>query len=109
MLQRNIEALLDRAGEQPLHEVALEGEEDGQREDERDWKIASDAIAGSPSGRISRRKIRNSEAPSIRADSSRSFGMPMKKFRNKKMANGSPNAVWNRTRPSTVSNRPTAL
>ena len=42
----------------------------------RNWKIASDAIAGRPSGRISRRKIVSSEAPSMRADSRMSFGMP---------------------------------
>ena len=35
---------------------------------QRNWKIASEAIAGSPRGRISRTKMRNSEAPSIRAD-----------------------------------------
>ena len=33
----------------------------------------------------------------------------MKKFLSKKIANGNPNAVWNRIRPSTVSNRPTLL
>ncbi len=75
----------------------------------RNWKIASDAIAGSPSGRISRKKIRSSDAPSMRADSRMSRGMPMKKLRSRKIANGSPKAAWNSTRPSTVSNRPTAL
>ena len=29
----------------------------------------------------------------------------MKKLRSRKMANGRPNAAWNSTRPSTVSNR----
>ena len=71
----------------------------------RNWKIARDAIAGSPSGRMRRRKMRISEAPSIRADSRMSFGIPMKKFRNRKIANGSPNAVWKRTSPITVSKR----
>ena len=71
----------------------------------RNWKIASDAIAGRPSGRISRRKIRISEAPSMRADSRMSFGIPMKKLRSRKIANGSPKAVWKRIRPRTVSNR----
>ena len=37
-----------------------------------------------------------SEAPSIRADSRMSFGIPMKKLRSRKIANGSPNAVWKR-------------
>ncbi len=43
---------------------------------QRNWKIASEAIAGSPSGRISRTKITISLAPSIRADSRMSFGRP---------------------------------
>ncbi len=43
--------------------------------------------------------MRISDAPSIRADSRRSFGIPMKKFRSRKIANGSPNAVWKRIRP----------
>ena len=72
----------------------------------RNWKIASDAIAGSPRGRIRRRKMRISDAPSIRADSRMSLGIPTKKLRSRKMANGSPNAVWNSTRPWTVSNSP---
>ena len=75
----------------------------------RNWKIASDAIAGSPSGRISRRKMRASEAPSMRADSRMSLGIPMKKLRNRKIANGRPNAVWKSTRPSTVSYSETLL
>ena len=70
---------------------------------QRNWKIASEAIAGRPSGRISRRKIQISEAPSIRADSMMSFGIPTKKFRSRKIANGSPNAAWKRMIPSTVS------
>src|SRR6476660_7208481 len=73
---------------------------------QRNWKIASDAIAGSPSGRISRRKMRISEAPSIRADSRMSFGSPMKKFRNRKIANGSPKAVWKSAIPYQGSKRP---
>ena len=73
---------------------------------QRNWKIASDAIAGSPSGRIRRRKIRISEAPSMRAASSSSFGIPMKKLRRRKMAKGSPNAVWKRTIARTVSKIP---
>ena len=48
-------------------------------------------------------KILSSEAPSIRADSMMSFGIPTKKFRSRKIANGSPNATWKRTIPSTVS------
>src|ERR671935_2077702 len=76
---------------------------------QRNWKIASDAIAGNPSGRIRRRKIQNSDAPSIRADSRMSFGIPMKKLRNRKIANGSPNAVWKSTRPRTVSKSPSLL
>ena len=141
----------DGAGEQPLHEVPLEREEDGDREGERDerrrrddldvrpelgeliedrdrdrlrpnvsatirsfqvhrnWKIASEATAGRPSGRISLRKIRSSEAPSIRADSRMSRGIPMKKFRSRKIANGSPNAVWKRMRLRTVSKIPRLL
>ena len=58
---------------------------------------------------MSLKKILTSEAPSIRAASSRSFGIPMKKFRRRKIANGSPNAVWKRTRPITVSKIPTVL
>ncbi len=73
---------------------------------QRNWKIASDAIAGRPSGRISRKKMRISDAPSMRADSRMSFGSPMKKFRSRKIANGSPNAAWNRMIPSTVSKSP---
>ena len=57
---------------------------------QRNWKIASEAIAGSPSGRIRRRKIQISLAPSMRADSRMSFGIPMKKLRRRKMANGQP-------------------
>ena len=59
------------------------------------------AIVGSPSGTISRRKIVSSEAPSMRADSMMSFGIPMKKLRSRKIANGRPNAVWKRIRPNT--------
>jgi hypothetical protein len=76
---------------------------------QRNWKIASEAIAGSPSGRISRRKMRISDAPSMRAASIRSFGIPMKKLRSRKIANGNPNAVWKRIRPRTVSKRPKVL
>ena len=63
---------------------------------QRNWKIASEAIAGRPRGRIKRRKIHSSFAPSMRADSRMSFGIPMKKLRSRKIANGSPNAVWKR-------------
>jgi hypothetical protein len=45
----------------------------------RNWKIANDAIAGKPRGRISRVKIRPSDAPPSRADSRMSLGIPMKK------------------------------
>ena len=61
-------------------------------------------MAGRPSGRISRTKILISEAPSMRADSRMSLGIPMKKLRSRKIANGRPNAVWKSTSPSTVSN-----
>ena len=54
-------------------------------------------------------KIRNSDAPSMRADSMMSFGIPTKKLRSRKIANGSPNAAWNSTRPSTVSNMPSVV
>ena len=67
--------------------------------------MASEAIAGRPSGRISRTKIRTSDAPSMRAASRMSFGIPAKKLRSRKIANGSPKAMWKRTIPSTVSNR----
>ena len=69
---------------------------------QRNWKIASDAIAGRPSGRISRTKITISLAPSMRADSRMSFGSPTKKFRSRKTANGSPNAAWKSAIPSHV-------
>ena len=59
--------------------------------------MASDAIAGQPIGSTTRRKTANSPAPSIRAASSRSRGMPMKKLRSRKMANGRPNATWKAT------------
>ena len=61
--------------------------------------MASEAIAGRPSGMISRRKILISLAPSIRADSRMSLGIPMKKFRSRKIANGSPKATWKRMIP----------
>ena len=70
--------------------------------------MASEAMAGRPSGRISLTKILISEAPSIRAASSRSFGIPMKKLRRRKMANGRPKAVWKRMSAKTVSLIPTA-
>src|SRR6188472_1258569 len=63
---------------------------------QRNWKIASEAIAGRPSGRIRRTKIHSSFAPSMRADSRMSFGIPMKKLRSRKIAKGSPKAVWKR-------------
>ena len=44
-------------------------------------------------------KMRNSDAPSMRADSRMSFGIPMKKLRSRKIANGRPNAVWKRIEP----------
>ena len=65
----------------------------------RNWKIASDAIAGSPIGSTTVRKTFSSDAPSMRAASSSSRGMPAKKFRSRKIANGRPNATWNRTTP----------
>ena len=42
----------------------------------------------------------------MRADSRMSFGKPTKKFRNRKIANGSPNAAWKSMIPSTVSKSP---
>ncbi len=73
---------------------------------QRNWKIASDAIAGSPSGRISRTKMTISLAPSMRADSRMSFGSPTKKLRSRKIANGRPNATWKSAIPSQVSKSP---
>src|SRR5215212_1700722 len=67
------------------------------------WKIASEAMAGRPSGRMILKKIPCSEAPSMRAASIKSLGMPMKKVRSRKIAKGSANAVWNRIRPASVS------
>jgi hypothetical protein len=45
------------------------------------WKIAIAAIAGVVSGKMMLQKMRTSPAPSMRADSSRSYGMPDMKFR----------------------------
>ncbi len=67
------------------------------------WKIASAAIAGRPSGSTTLKNSRHSEAPSMRAASIRSRGIPAKKFRNRKIANGKAKAVWKRIRPKTVS------
>jgi hypothetical protein len=50
--------------------------------------------------------MRISEAPSMRAASSRSFGIPMKKLRSRKMANGRPKAVWKRMSAKIVSLMP---
>jgi hypothetical protein len=47
--------------------------------------------------------MRNSEAPSMRADSRMSLGIPMKKLRSRKIAKGRPKAVWKRIRLPTVS------
>ena len=55
---------------------------------QRNWKMASEAIAGRPRGRIRRRKIQISLAPSMRADSRMSFGIPMKKLRRRKRRTG---------------------
>jgi hypothetical protein len=68
---------------------------------QRNWKIISDAIAGSPRGSTTRKNTVSSPAPSMRAASSRSRGMPAKKLRSRKIANGSPNATWKRITPST--------
>ena len=70
------------------------------------WKISSDAIAGIPSGRTTRRNTMSSPAPSIRAASSSSEGIPMKKLRSRKIANGRPKATWNSTTPGIVPNSP---
>ena len=58
---------------------------------------------------MTREKMRHSDAPSRRAASSSSFGIPMKKLRSRKIANGSPKAVWNRIRLSSVSKMPMSL
>ena len=73
------------------------------------WKIASEAIAGIPSGSTTLKKSRHSEAPSIRAASIRSLGMPMKKLRRRKIPSGSAKAEWKRISPGIVSKRPTLL
>ena len=59
--------------------------------------MAREAMAGQPMGSTTRRKMANSVPPSIRAASSRSRGMPTKKLRSRKMANGRPNATWKAT------------
>ena len=61
--------------------------------------MASDAIAGTPSGSTTLEKIVHSLAPSSRAASSRSAGIPAKKLRRRNMANGRPKATWNSTTP----------
>jgi hypothetical protein len=68
--------------------------------------MSSDAIAGIPSGSTTRRNTISSPAPSIRAASRSSDGIPMKKFRSRKIANGKPKATWNSTTPGIVPNRP---
>ena len=45
----------------------------------------------------------------MRAASIRSLGIPMKKLRSRKIANGSPKAVWKRISPRTVSKRPRSV
>ena len=150
----SIRSLLDRAGEQALHEVALEGEEHHQRDRQREERRRRDQLdvraelaqlgedrdrdrlrvaaegqrdeqvvprpqeledrqrgdrrqaraAGSGAGRsASPTRRRSAPPPGGRC------GIPMKKLRSRKIANGSPNAVWKRTRPSTVSNRPSVV
>src|SRR5437016_14114654 len=76
---------------------------------QRNWKMASEAIAGRPSGRIRRRKIQIAFAPSIRADSRMAFGIPMKKLRRRKTAKGSRNAAWERITLRTVPTMPGGL
>lgn len=68
----------------------------------RNWKIAGDAMAGSPSGRTICPKVRHSLAPSMRADSRSSRGTCRKKLRSRNIANGSPRATWKRITPKTV-------
>ena len=142
--------LLDGAGEQALDEVALEGEEDRQRDRERDERGRRDQldvraelaqlredrdrdrlrVAGRRSARRAGRstsrgtgRSRARRSPAGRAAGSAAGrsaprrrrrsaptrggprGIPMKKLRSRKIANGSPNAVWKRISPSTVSNR----
>ncbi len=64
----------------------------------------SAAIAGTDSGTTIVRKIATFEAPSIRAASIRSFGRVMKKFRSRKIPNGSAKAVCaSQTAPYVVS------
>ena len=146
--------LLHGAGEQALHEVALEGEEHHERHEQRQERGRRDDVevgaelahlgadrdgqrlrvaARTPARRAGRSRptgtgrspatrsragraagprggtSSSSDAPSIRAASSRSRGMPMKKFRSRKIANGSPNAMWNSTSPRIVSNMPSVV
>ena len=50
-------------------------------------------IAGQDSGTMIRSRIRRSLAPSIRAASDSSFGIPRKNWRSRKMKNGLPRNV----------------
>src|SRR4051812_37795272 len=60
----------------------------------RNWKIASAAMAGTLIGSASRKNAVTELAPSMYADSKTSLGSPPMKFRSRKIANGSPYAVW---------------
>src|SRR5487761_146066 len=57
------------------------------------WKVASEASAGTESGMTIVQNVRKDEAPSIWADSIRSLGRDTKKLRSRKTANGKPKAV----------------
>src|SRR5579884_2177319 len=57
------------------------------------WKMASDASAGTDRGKMMIQNVRQVEAPSICADSMRSLGNAAKKLRSRKTAKGKPKAV----------------
>ena len=67
--------------------------------------MPSEAIAGPPSGSTTRVKSRISPAPSSRAASSSSRGISAKKFRSRKIANGSPKADVEEDHAETSSRR----
>src|SRR5713226_9712762 len=57
------------------------------------WKIPSDASAGTDNGRAMVQNVRQVEAPSTYADSIISLGSVAKKLRSRKTAKGRPKAV----------------
>ena len=66
------------------------------------WKIANEAEAAMPMGATMRANNVHSPAPSTRPASIRSFGIPRKKLRIKKMPKGRPKATWKMTTPGIV-------